>query len=116
MSNRIRLQLDEQVKSVIARELRHRGIDVTTTVEAGLRAKSDDAQVEFACQSKRVLFTQNEDFLKIVSLTGNHFGIAYRRQGTRSSSSSPLLFQQPLQPLQCPRHLFQSGLEQQQDR
>lgn len=58
MSNRIRFHLDEQVKSVIARELRRRGIDVTTTVEAGLRTQSDEVQLAFICQEKRVLFTQ----------------------------------------------------------
>jgi hypothetical protein len=36
VSSRIRFHLDEQVKSLIARGLRRRDIDVTTTVEAGL--------------------------------------------------------------------------------
>ncbi|NEP36975.1 MULTISPECIES: hypothetical protein [unclassified Moorena] len=44
MSKRIRYHLDEHIKSVIARELRHRGIDVTTTVEVQLRTKSDESQ------------------------------------------------------------------------
>ena len=35
MSNRIRFHLDEQVKSVIARELRRRKINVTTTGFSG---------------------------------------------------------------------------------
>jgi predicted nuclease of predicted toxin-antitoxin system len=66
--------LDEQVKSVIARELRRRGIDVTTTVEAGLRIHSDEVQLAFICQEKRVLFTQDDDFLKMASLTSAHPG------------------------------------------
>ncbi len=84
MSNRIRFHLDEQVKSVIARELRRRGIDVTTTVEVGLRTQSDKAQLTFICQEERVLFTQDDDFLRIASLTNDHPGIAYCQQGTRS--------------------------------
>ncbi|MDJ0532395.1 MAG: hypothetical protein QNJ70_07850 [Xenococcaceae cyanobacterium MO_207.B15] len=32
MNNRIKFHLDEQVKSVIALELRRRGIDLTTSV------------------------------------------------------------------------------------
>ncbi len=84
MSNRIRFHLDEQVKSVIARELRCRGIDVTTTVEVGLRTQSDEAQLTFICQEERVLFTQDDDFLRIASLTSDHPGIAYCQQGTRS--------------------------------
>ena len=41
MSNRIKFHLDEQIKSVIARELRRRRIDVATNVEARLRTKTD---------------------------------------------------------------------------
>jgi len=84
VSSRIRFHLDEQVQSVIARELLRRGIDVTTTVEVGLRTQSDEAQLDFICQQKRVLFTQDDDFLRIASLTNNHPGIAYCKQGTRS--------------------------------
>jgi 2,3-bisphosphoglycerate-independent phosphoglycerate mutase len=45
--------LDEQVKSVIARELRRRDIDVTTTVEVGLRTQSDEAQLSLFCHSPK---------------------------------------------------------------
>ena len=85
MSSRIHFHLDEQVKSVIARELRRRGIDVTTTVEAGLRTQSDEVQLDFICQEQRVLFTQDDDFLRIASRTNNHPGIVYCKQGTRST-------------------------------
>ena len=84
MSSRIRFHLDEQVKSAIARELRRRGIDVTTTVEAGLRTQSDEAQLAFIRQEQRVLFTQDDDFLRISSLPSNHPGIVYCKQGSRS--------------------------------
>ena len=84
MSRRIRFHLDEQVNSVVARELRCRGIDVTTTVEARLRTQSDEAQLDFICQEERVLFTQDDDFLRIASCTKNHPGIAYCKQGSRS--------------------------------
>ena len=39
----IRFHLDEHVDHDIARGLRHRGIDVTTTTDAGL-LEADDAQ------------------------------------------------------------------------
>ena len=42
MSEQIRFHLDEHIDSNIARGLRRYGIDVTTTVDAGLRTKSDD--------------------------------------------------------------------------
>ena len=85
MSSRIRFHLDEQVKSAVARELRRRGIDVKTTVEAGLRTQSDEAQLDFICQEQRVLFTQDDDFLRIASRTNRHPGIVYCKQGTRST-------------------------------
>jgi predicted nuclease of predicted toxin-antitoxin system len=84
VSDRIRFHLDEQVNSAIAIELRRRGIDVTTTVEAGLRTQRDDAHLTFARQEQRVLFTQDEDFLILASRSNDHSGIAYCKQGTRS--------------------------------
>ena len=85
MSRRIHFHFDEQVKSAIARELRRRGIDVTTTAEVGLRTQSDEVQLEFICREQRVLFTQDDDFLRIASRTDNHPGIVYCKQGTRST-------------------------------
>ena len=84
MSSKIKFHLDEQVKSAIARELRRQKIDVTTTVEAGLRTKTDLEQLEFIRLEKRVIFTQDDDFLKIAAETYNHPGIIYCHQGTRS--------------------------------
>jgi len=42
VSEQIRFHLDEHIDSNIARGLRRYGIDVTTTVDAGLRTKSDE--------------------------------------------------------------------------
>ena len=42
MSLRIRFHLDEHIDRDIARALRLYSIDVTTTVEAGLRTKMDE--------------------------------------------------------------------------
>ncbi|NEO42927.1 MAG: hypothetical protein F6J98_16800 [Moorea sp. SIO4G2] len=84
MSNRIRYHLDEHIKSVIARELRHRGIDVTTTVEVQFRTKSDESQLAFASREGRVLVTHDDDFLKLAVTNPNHSGIAYCHQTKRS--------------------------------
>jgi predicted nuclease of predicted toxin-antitoxin system len=84
VSERIRFHLDENVKSAVARELRRRSIDVTTTIEAGLLGQSDELQLAFICKQKRVIMTHDEDFLTIASLTSKHPGIAYCKQGTRS--------------------------------
>jgi hypothetical protein len=42
MPARIRFYLDEHIDSVIARGLRRRGIDVTTTADAGLQGTTDE--------------------------------------------------------------------------
>lgn len=48
VAERIRFHLDEHIDPDIAAALRRHGIDVTTTVEAGLRSTGDEAQFEFA--------------------------------------------------------------------
>jgi predicted nuclease of predicted toxin-antitoxin system len=84
VSEHIRFHLDENVKSAVARELRRRGIDVTTTIEAGLLAQSDESQLAFICEEKRVIMTHDDDFLAIASRFSEHPGIAYCKQGSRS--------------------------------
>ena len=84
MSEQIRFHLDEQVDPEIALQLRHRGIDVTTTVEVGLRTQSDELQLEFIRREQRVIFTHDDDFLSIASRTNDHPGIAYCKQKSRS--------------------------------
>jgi hypothetical protein len=56
----IRLYLDEDASSrSLARELRARGIDVTTAISEGMLGEDDVAQLEFAKQQERVLYTYN---------------------------------------------------------
>lgn len=74
MLGTIRFHLDENVSNVIADGLRRRGIDVTTTPEQGLIASSDEVQLAFASSQGRVIFTQDDDFLRL-----HHAGIVYRR-------------------------------------
>ena len=84
MSRTIRFQLDEHCPSAIADGLRRRGIDVTTTAEANLRGSADEAQAAHALVEGRVLFTQDQDFLRIHAAGVSHAGIVYCRQRTRS--------------------------------
>lgn len=62
---RIRFHLDENVDPVIATALRRYGIDVTTTVEAGLRSVDDNGQLAYARREGRVIVTHDEDFLRL---------------------------------------------------
>jgi hypothetical protein len=45
MPRTIRFHLDEHCATALAEGLRHRGIDVTTTPEAGLRGGGDSARL-----------------------------------------------------------------------
>ena len=58
MAERIRFHLDEHVDPDIARALHRYGIDVTTTVESGLRTQRDEVQWAFINQERRVMVTQ----------------------------------------------------------
>ncbi len=65
MTERLRFHLDEHIDPDVARALRRYGIDVTTTVEAGLRTLNDLAQLEFATREQRVLVTHDADFIRL---------------------------------------------------
>lgn len=80
----IRFHLDENVDPDIALALRQHGIDVTTTLEVGLRTQSDLAQLDFARRERRVLVTHDTDFLRIASEMPDHQGIVYCAKNARS--------------------------------
>jgi predicted nuclease of predicted toxin-antitoxin system len=84
MPRTIRYHLDENVPRGVALGLRRRGIDVTTTPEAGLLEALDEEQCAYAHGEGRVVFTQDEDFLGLHASGMPHSGIAYCRKNTRS--------------------------------
>jgi predicted nuclease of predicted toxin-antitoxin system len=84
LSERVRFHLDEHVDPDVALALRRYGIDVTTTVEAGLRTRNDLDQIDFARGSGRVIVTHDVDFLRFASQSVNHPGMAYCALGARS--------------------------------
>ena len=80
----IRFHLDEHVHRAIALGLRRRGIDVTTTADAGLIGAPDEDHIEFALRERRVIFTQDEDFLALAARpTSRHWGIIFNKFGTK---------------------------------
>ena len=84
VSERVRFHLDENVDPDVASALRRHGIDVTTTVEAGLRMSDDEAQWAYAQGQGRVIVTHDDDFLVMASQATEHGGIAYCRPHKRS--------------------------------
>lgn len=80
----IRFQFDEQFPVAVVTGLRRRGIDVMTTVEAGLLGASDIEQLAHAYSDGRVMVTHDSDFLDLHYQGHPHAGIAYCEQSLRS--------------------------------
>ncbi len=78
--------MDEHVPTAISQGLRHRGVDVLTTQEAGLLSVSDEEHLKFAAETGRVIFTQDADFLRLHAAGFTHQGIAYAPQQTPVSN------------------------------
>lgn len=84
MTERIKFHLDEHVDPDIAKALRRYGIDVTTTVEAGLRTVDDPDHLDFIGREGRVVVTHDADFLRYASRNTDHPGVAYCHMSARS--------------------------------
>ncbi len=84
MPRTIRFHLDENCPSAVAEGLRRRGVDVTTTPEAGLLQATDEEQLAHCARESRVLFTQDRDFLRLHAAHVPHAGIAYCAKDTKS--------------------------------
>jgi hypothetical protein len=68
----------------IANGLRRRGIDVTTTADAGLSGADDEDHLAFGLSQGRVVVTKDRNFLRHHRDGVPHAGIAFSRHGLRS--------------------------------
>ena len=59
--------MDVHVHSAVTAGLRRRGIEVLTCQEAGLGRAKDEEILEYARSNSWVIFSQDDDFLKICS-------------------------------------------------
>jgi predicted nuclease of predicted toxin-antitoxin system len=82
VAERIKLYTDEHVPRAVVRSLRERGIDTPTVSEAGMLGAGDEKLLAFARREGRVLFTQDEGFLRLHTSGMEHAGIVYARQPT----------------------------------
>lgn len=57
---------------------------MTTTVQADLLRRSDQAQIEYARSSGRVIVTHDTDFLRMASQDSEHPGIVYCHRTSHS--------------------------------
>jgi hypothetical protein len=84
MPTPIRFHLDEHVPAAIAIGLRRRGVDVTTTGDAGLEGADDSAHIAFALGEGRVIVTHDRDFPRHHTGGVEHAGILYCYQSKYS--------------------------------
>jgi hypothetical protein len=84
MPRTIRFHLDEHCDPAIAAGLRLHGVDVTTTPEAHLLSAEDEEHVAYGITTGRVVFTQDQDFLRLHAANVEHRGIAFCYQKSRS--------------------------------
>ena len=84
MPQTIRVHPDEHVDFAVANGLRLRGIDVTTTADAGLLRATDLEHLAYLRAQGRMIFTEDADFLRLHAAGEPHPGIAYCHQQTRS--------------------------------
>ncbi|MEO1077889.1 MAG: DUF5615 family PIN-like protein [Bacteroidota bacterium] len=77
----VRFYTDEHVPRAVIEGLRHHGADVVSTPEAGMLGKPDAEHLAFALREGRVVYTQDDDFLKLAAAGAAHAGVAYLRQG-----------------------------------
>lgn len=80
MTDRIKFYTDEHVSKALVKGLRQRGVDVLTVVEAGMLGVSDEEHLAYAKRRERVLFSQDDDFLRLHAAGATHAGLVYARQ------------------------------------
>jgi uncharacterized protein with PIN domain len=80
MSERIKYYTDEHVARAVVRGLRQRGVDVLTVPEAGMLSASDEEHLALARSKGRVVFTQDDDFLRLAAAGFEHAGVVYAVQ------------------------------------
>lgn len=84
MPRTIRYHLDEHIDFAVAQGLRRRGIDITTTADAGLLGANDTDLIAFAVSDGRVIVSNDHDLLRLHDQGVEHPGIAYGHQQSRT--------------------------------
>jgi predicted nuclease of predicted toxin-antitoxin system len=84
----LRFYFDECADEDVAHALQALGLDVATASELGRKGLSDPEQLDYARQEGRVIYTTDDDFLRLAAdcLSRSEFfpGVIYHAVGTRS--------------------------------
>ncbi len=81
---KIRIYANESVSVKIAEGLRRRGVEAWSARESGNLGLTDEEQLKYALSQKAVIFTHDDDFLKLsvkwLAEGKSHHGIIYSHQ------------------------------------
>jgi hypothetical protein len=80
----IRFHLDESMPNAVADGLRRRGVDITTSSDAGLLSASDEEHLDFGRRERRIVVTRDDDFLRLNAQGLDHAGIIYWTERQRT--------------------------------
>lgn len=100
VANSVQFYTNENVASVVVDGLRRRGVDVLTCQEAGMMGATDESHLTFSTEQSRVIFSQDDDFLRLHAKGVSYAGIVYAHQRTPVGVviQSLLLIYQVLEP------------------
>jgi len=73
----MRFHTDEHVPFAVVLGLRRRGLDVTTTPDAGLLGAPDEDQLGYCRREGRVMVSHDPDMLRLAAEGAAHAGIAH---------------------------------------
>lgn len=107
MSEKVKFYMDEHVPTAVVSGLQRRGIDVLTTREAGMFGASDEEHLALSTSHGRIIFTQEDDFLRLHDRGINHSGIVYACQQKPISEivRGLILIYQVLTPIEMKSHV-----------
>lgn len=81
---RLRIYTNESVHVAVAVGLRQRGVDAWSARDAGNLGLSDKEQLDYASRQRAVIFTHDDDFLRLAhdwtQRGREHWGIIYVRE------------------------------------
>ena len=117
----MRLLLDEQLSPTIAEQLRSRGHDVVSAVDAGVAGIADEQVLASAARDRRAVVTNNikdfrpmhADYLRtstahhgIVYVPSGKYGLRRDQLGSLITALHELLVQSPADDSMCDREHF----------
>jgi predicted nuclease of predicted toxin-antitoxin system len=81
---RIKIYTNESVQVAIAEGLKRRAMDARSCRDVGNHGLTDEQQLDYACRNSLVIFTHDDDFLKLsakyMAQGKKHPGIIYSHQ------------------------------------